>query len=185
MRPTTILASLLAWTSLTTAVTIKGWASANCRGASMSCPSIGAKRCCVAARWNPGKGAVSGGFSGMPPGAQGIGWQGPGRSGTNFCRTQRNHRTGNGCLASNLRVWGTFAGMSWARRSAGKRDTEALDEDEVRCESSERVSLLTLQDGTEFDLDGMSDENLAELWEVASNGTGYPGVPAKFIVFRK
>lgn len=32
----------------------------------MSCPSIGAKRCCVAARWNPGKGAVSGGFSGMP-----------------------------------------------------------------------------------------------------------------------
>lgn len=152
----------------------------------MICPNIAAKKCCVAAKWNGVKGAISGAFSGMPSGARGIGWQ-AGQSDSHFvfCKVQRNHRTGNGCVASNPKVWGTFAGMSWARRSSGKRDVEALIEDEVRCESTERVSLLTLQDGTNFDLNGMSDEDLAELWGMASDGAEHTGVPEKFTVFRK
>jgi hypothetical protein len=142
----------------------------------MSCPGIAAKSCCIAYRWNDMKGAISASFASMPSGSQGIGWQ---ASGNTPCKTQRNHRVGDGCVASNPQVWGTFAGMSWTK-STSKRGDE-----EDKCEFSVRASLLTLQDGTEFHLDGLSDEDLAELWGLASNGTEHTGVPEKFESSRK
>ena len=123
------------------------------------------------------EGAVAGGFSDMPAGAIGLGWQRD-RSAPNVaCRVEKSRRNGYGCFNSQPQVWGTYAGLSWA--AAAKRDLE------VTCESTQQADTITLANGTEFDLGGMSDGESQELWALAGQGDELNGLPGKFARFRK
>lgn len=143
----------------------------------MRCPGIASKTCCQAYRWNDLKGAFSSSFAGLPSGASGVGWQ---SSGSTVCKVQKNHRDSDGCLAANPDVWGSFAGMSW-KKAGSKRSVEGTEVEDATCDSVTMADRLTLEDGTAFDIGEMKDEDVKELWALASNGTELGSLPKKFV----
>lgn len=121
----------------------------------------------------------------MPEGSRGYAWQADYQG--NKCGKFRGWISESGCIDAFARGFAAFAGFSWVRDVGWQRDEESAEkiEEAFRCQTSQEPDTLGLKDGSEFKLDHMSDENMQELWELATSGRSYEELPDKFVAFFK
>lgn len=192
MKLTLLTTALLL--TLSSAATIRNHFRRNCAGGHLLCRNINPNVCCGAVRSDPPRGSPSAFFASMPHHATVLGWQGS-RDGRKCGALKRRASTGNGnhkCLGIPPNV-GQFAGTSWVRGGRkrdvgylvnGTTDGLGVQVGEV-CNGTVGPDAIVLDDGHMYGVEGMGEEMVAQLYDMAMNGTGYADLPEVFDRFEE
>ncbi|KAF2256028.1 hypothetical protein BU26DRAFT_545480 [Trematosphaeria pertusa] len=190
-----LLPTLALLASLTSATTIRNHFKSNCKGGSLLYRNVAPNTCCSALRHNPPRGCPSAHFAGAPAHAIVAGWQRT-RDGRNCGALKKRANTGAGhkkCIGISPSR-GQFAGTSWTRGAASKRDEgdptmsqdEGLQVDEgEKCTATVQPDAVILDDGHMYRVEGMEEGLLDALYEMAVNGTTQADLPASYDRFEE
>ncbi|KAF1846361.1 uncharacterized protein K460DRAFT_417462 [Cucurbitaria berberidis CBS 394.84] len=176
MRFLTIIMSL---TAAASAADIRLRFEGGCKGGFAVCSNIAARTCCNGERGTQGTPSL--GFVNMPHNAAVGGWQAT-RNGQICGALVASGNTGNGnnaCL--NPPAGGSrFAGGTW-NPSSKKR--YAVNEDILECTNSQVADALVLADGKKYNVKGMEEGLVTELYTMVWNGTVKEDVPEVYATF--
>ncbi|PSN63041.1 hypothetical protein BS50DRAFT_591254 [Corynespora cassiicola Philippines] len=174
------LATLAALSGITTAVDIRNFFETGCRGGYFHFRDINSRVCALAIRDNGTRGCPSARFDFVSPNNQrAIGWQGDPR-GPNRCHVARTNqsvgRNRQTCIQINPSI-GQYAGTSWAGAN--------LKRDEVMEPCTERAlpTAVVLNDGHLYNTEGMEQEELEVLMDLAVEGTESGDLPEFYAKF--
>ncbi|CAF3443441.1 hypothetical protein SNK03_007673 [Fusarium graminearum] len=172
---------LLTLTATSSAIDIRGWTSDGCRGSFRACTGIDPRLCCIFSETSS-SGRYSISVNAIP-----TSW-----------RIGAEARTGGAC-----RYIGTSASPASGRKDICMRYTNRGDRTggyyyfptlkraadnscpteqpaDGKCEASVKPNALGLEDGTMYDITGLTEEKIQELEEIAIAGATADAVPIEF-----
>ncbi|KAH9438250.1 hypothetical protein MCOR02_001888 [Pyricularia oryzae] len=177
MRFSSIVLGLAAAVS---AIDIRGHDQDICRGGYVACVNIDPNVCCAF----DGKASIW--VAAIPPA-----WRIRARSmtggGCSYLATEGdNNGTQDICLAYTSRGLRTGARYWFLNLKRAEDETcPAAQPEGGKCEASVKPNVLGLADGTEYNIEGLSDEKVAEMEKIMATGAGADAMPAEFQILRR
>ncbi|KAL0936273.1 uncharacterized protein CTRU02_208488 [Colletotrichum truncatum] len=170
---------LLALAATASAIDIRAYTGDNCAGGYVACVNINPNVCCsfssvessvrssiamvaIPSSWNIRAESYTGG------GCKTSGGLGDSDGSATVCLPQK--------------TWGDRTGGKYWFPSRKRADLScpADQPDAGKCEAVVKPDTLGLADGTEYNIAGLSDEEIQKLDKIASSGAGADAVPAEF-----
>ncbi|KAG8664884.1 hypothetical protein FPOAC2_13786 [Fusarium poae] len=176
---------LLTLAATASAIDIRGWTGNSCIGSYTACTGVNPNICCEFSQ-SSSSNRVSISVTAIPRSwrIQGNSWTG-GR-----CRYIATSLNSDGaseiCLSYTSRgdrTGGSYTFLS--RKRAEDESCPAEQPDGGRCEASVKPDILGLEDGTVYNIAGLTDEKVEELESIAMTGAGADAVPAEFEVLSR
>ncbi|KAI6278559.1 hypothetical protein MCOR27_005577 [Pyricularia oryzae] len=97
-----------------------------------------------------------------------------------------NNGTQDICLAYTSRGLRTGARYWFLNLKRAEDETcPAAQPEGGKCEASVKPNVLGLADGTEYNIEGLSDEKVAEMEKIMATGAGADAMPAEFHILRR
>ncbi|TLD27047.1 hypothetical protein PspLS_04319 [Pyricularia sp. CBS 133598] len=177
MRFSSLVLGLAATAS---AIDIRGHDQDVCRGGYVACVNVDPNVCCTFG----GKASI---WVAAIPSAWRIRAQSSTGGGCTYLATEGdNNGTQDICLAYTSRGLRTGARYWFLNRKRAEDETcPAAQPDGGKCEASVKPNVLGLADGTEYNIEGLSDEKVAEMEKIMATGAGADAMPAEFHILRR
>ncbi|XEV01219.1 hypothetical protein FSHL1_006506 [Fusarium sambucinum] len=171
---------ILTLAATASAVDVRAWTGTSCNGSFRACAGINPGVCCSFTD------SASSGLLSISVNAIPSAWRIRGESYTGGgCRYIASQQDSNGntdiCMAYGSRGDRT-AGKYYfvGRKRADDLSCPAEQPEGGKCESVVEPNALGLFDGTMYNIEGLSEEKIQELEEIAVTGAGPDAVPAEF-----
>ncbi|OBS29639.1 hypothetical protein FPOA_03578 [Fusarium poae] len=173
---------ILTLAATASAVDVRAWKSDVCSGSSRACVGLNPGVCCSFTD-SANSGLLSISVNAIP-----SSWRIRTEAYTGGgCRSIANQYDSNGktdvCMAYSSRRDRT-AGKYYfiGRKRADDKSCPAEETDGGDCKSFVKPNALGLEDGTMYDIAGLTEEKIQELEEIANTGAGPDAIPAEFKV---
>ncbi|GKU13933.1 unnamed protein product [Fusarium langsethiae] len=177
---------LLTLAATASAIDIRGWGSDGCQGSFRACTGVEPRICCIFSESSSsGRYSVSVNYI---PTSWSIGAEARTGGACRYVANSVSPASGRSTICMRYTNRGDRTGGYYYFASRKRADDEtclAAQPEGGKCEASVKANALGLEDGTMYDITGLTEEKIQELEEIANTGATADVVPAEFKILEQ